>query len=62
MCELNFSLEFKKKERSVSSKKPSSIQRPVGKIAIRVDINPTLEGSYVVLLSSILVVVDVLMC
>ena len=56
------SLLNEKKERSVSSHKPSSIQRPAGKRAIRVDINLTLEGSHVILLSSILVVVDVLMC
>ena len=62
MCELNVSLEFTNTTQSVSSKKPGWIQRPAGKRAIRVDMNPTLVGSYEILLSSVLVLVDVFMC
>ena len=62
MCELNVSLEFTNTTQSVSSKKPDWIQRPAGKRAIRVDMNPTLVGSYEILLSSVLVLVDVFMC
>ena len=49
-------------EQNVSSKKPTSIQKPAGKRTIRVDIDPTLVGSYEILLSSVLGVVDILMC
>ena len=50
-----------KLEHSVCSKKPNLIQRPEGKRANRVNSNPTLVGSYEILLSSVLIVIDIFM-
>ena len=60
MCELNVSLELKNRTKCLQQK-AQLIQWPAGERAIRVDINPTLVGSYEILLSSVLIVIDVFM-